>query len=129
MGNRGVSVEENEKGYVNRAAVLSELLTDGLAVAEGSALIEFGCGIGMQAPVVVDAGLTCTGVDISPDALAAAGTDVQTAGSSRQMSGRSAPTPRSTSRSQATCSATWSPTPIGARCSPTWPRAFDREVT
>jgi len=42
VGNRGVSVEENEKGYVNRAAVLSELLTEGLSVAEGSALIEFG---------------------------------------------------------------------------------------
>jgi SAM-dependent methyltransferase len=72
VGNRGVSVEENEKGYVNRAAVLSKVLTEDLAVAEGSALIEFGCGIGMQAPVIVDAGLTYTGVDISPDALMAA---------------------------------------------------------
>jgi SAM-dependent methyltransferase len=72
VGNRGVSVEENEKGYVNRASVLSKLLTEGLAVADQSALIEFGCGIGMQAPVVVEAGLRYTGVDISPDALAAA---------------------------------------------------------
>jgi trans-aconitate methyltransferase len=72
VGNRGVSVEENEKGYLNRAAVISELLTVGLGMAEGSTLIEFGCGIGMQAPVIVDAGLTYTGVDISPDALAAA---------------------------------------------------------
>jgi trans-aconitate methyltransferase len=72
VGNRGVSVEENEKGYVNRAAVLSALLTEDLAVPEGSTLIEFGCGIGMQAPVIVDAGLEYTGVDISPDALTAA---------------------------------------------------------
>jgi SAM-dependent methyltransferase len=72
VGNRGVSVEENEKGYVNRAAVLSKLLTEDLAVAEGSALIEFGCGIGMQAPVIVETGLEYTGVDISPDALTAA---------------------------------------------------------
>jgi trans-aconitate methyltransferase len=71
VGNRGVSVEENEKGYVRRAAILSELLTD-MALAEGSTLIEFGCGIGMQAPVVVGAGLEYTGVDISPDALMAA---------------------------------------------------------
>jgi trans-aconitate methyltransferase len=67
-----VSVEENEKGYVNRAAVLSKLLREDLRVAERSTLIEFGCGIGMQAPVVVDAGLEYTGVDISPDALAEA---------------------------------------------------------
>jgi len=72
VGNRGVSVEENEKGYLNRAAVLSKLLTEDLAVADGTALLEFGCGIGMQAPVIVDAGLRYTGVDISPDALAAA---------------------------------------------------------
>jgi trans-aconitate methyltransferase len=72
VGNRGLSVEENEKGYANRAAALSELLTESLPVTEGSALIEFGCGIGMQAPVIVDAGLQYTGVDISPDALAAA---------------------------------------------------------
>jgi chitin disaccharide deacetylase len=72
VGNRGVSVAENEKGYVNRAAVLSHLLTEDLSVARGSTLIEFGCGIGMQAPVIVDAGLEYTGVDISPDALAAA---------------------------------------------------------
>jgi trans-aconitate methyltransferase len=72
VGNRGVSVEENEKGYVSRAAVLSQLLTEDLSVAEGSALIEFGCGIGMQAPVIVGAGLEYTGVDISPDALTAA---------------------------------------------------------
>jgi trans-aconitate methyltransferase len=72
VGNRGVSVEENEKGYVNRAAILSALLTEDLAVAAGSTLIEFGCGIGMQAPVVVDAGLKYTGVDISADALTAA---------------------------------------------------------
>jgi trans-aconitate methyltransferase len=71
VGNREVSVEENEKGYVRRAAVLSELLAD-LALAEGSTLIEFGCGIGMQAPVIVGAGLEYTGVDISPDALTAA---------------------------------------------------------
>jgi trans-aconitate methyltransferase len=72
VGNRGVSVEENEKGYVNRAAVLSKLLAEDLSVVDGSTLIEFGCGIGMQAPVIVDAGLEYTGVDISPDALAAA---------------------------------------------------------
>src|SRR5207249_1477072 len=72
VGNRGLSVEENEKGYINRAAALRALLMDELAVAEGSALVEFGCGIGMQAPVIVGAGLEYTGVDISPDALASA---------------------------------------------------------
>jgi predicted glycoside hydrolase/deacetylase ChbG (UPF0249 family) len=72
VGNRGVSVEENEKGYVKRAAALSEVLMEGLSVAQGSTLIEFGCGIGMQAPVIVDAGLDYTGVDVSPDALTAA---------------------------------------------------------
>jgi SAM-dependent methyltransferase len=72
VGNRGVSVEENEKGYVNRAANLSKLLTEELSVSAGSTLIEYGCGIGMQAPVIAAAGLAYTGVDISPDALAAA---------------------------------------------------------
>jgi trans-aconitate methyltransferase len=72
VGNRGVSVEENEKGYVNRAATLSKLLTEDLSVSQGSTLIEFGCGIGMQAPVIAAAGLAYTGVDISPDALVAA---------------------------------------------------------
>src|SRR5437763_16293861 len=66
VGNRGVSVEENEKGYVNRAAVLSALVPEDLAAAEGPALIEFGCGIVMQAPAIVDAGLGHTGVAISP---------------------------------------------------------------
>jgi Methyltransferase domain len=129
VGNRGVSVEDNEKGYVNRAAVLSKLLTEDLAVAEGSALIEFGCGIGMQAPVIVETGLEYTGVDISPDALTAARLGVRRAGSSKRMSEHSAPTPSSTSRSPATSSATWLPSPTGVRCSGTWPPASDPEAT
>jgi SAM-dependent methyltransferase len=70
VGNKGLSILENESAYRERADAMRWFLTEHLGDLAGRRAIEFGCGIGMVAATLVELGIAYTGVDVSPVALA-----------------------------------------------------------
>jgi SAM-dependent methyltransferase len=70
VGNKGLSVAENEAAYRERAEALRRYLPERLGELRGRSALELGCGIGMVGATLTELGLAYTGVDISPVALA-----------------------------------------------------------
>ena len=72
VGNKGLSIAENEAAYRELAQAMHRYLPERLGDLAGRSAIEFGCGIGLVAEILVELELVYTGVDISPVALVAA---------------------------------------------------------
>lgn len=69
VGNMARSAEENLAGERQLAAGLSAALS---AIGATGRVLDIGCGHGRLSSVFCDAGLDYTGLDVSPDAVAAA---------------------------------------------------------
>ena len=69
VGNRGLSVAENEAIYADASADLTKALDDTLSPLAGRSLIDLGCGVGLYAGTVIDAGMNYVGIDASSLAL------------------------------------------------------------